>query len=324
MKKLTFICFLICSSISGATLASTHKIIKIHGPGEFGTNYSLFMNNGEIFEIDKEDKEIAIKATKAISAGVEVELELSIPAQADEMRTKVLSLETKEASVTKKKTDSSKFNKEYYNRQRVNQVRIRNRNPLSNYNLSTYTSYDIAQEVMDSFNGDTHKDSQCYARAHMWTYEAFMKYGDNLGKVWIFFANKYIREFDYKWWFHVAPFANIKDYTTPMILDRGFTKVPYQLENWKNIFMKNKANCRQIFSYSEYTKNTDREYCFLMFSSAYYWQPLDLEKLGARGEFRWGYVMQDLDWSYNNGLGVRGMRAPYKRSRERHNAYRRN
>ncbi len=320
MNKMTFAVYLFFVFSMGASAASNHKIIKVHSPGEFGKNYSLFMNNGEIFEIDKQDLEMAQKAISAKDLGRKVELELDVTSEESKTRTKVLRIEIK---VEEAKVSRKKINKEYYSEERIRRVRVENRNPLSNYKLANLSSYEKAQEVMNSFNGDTDKDSQCYARAHMWTYEAFMKHGENLGKVWIFFASKYIREFDYKWWFHVAPFTNIEGYNTPMILDRGFTKSPYQLNNWKNIFMKNKAQCRQIFNYFEYTQNTNREYCFLMFSSAYYWQPIDLENLSRRGTFRWGYVMRDLDWSYSNGLGRRGLRAPYHRGRANHDAYRR-
>ena len=318
MKKHLLLAFILTSSWS---IASTHRVIKIHGPGTFGENYSLFMNNGKIFELDKSNKANIEILRSSIKENVDVELELSTNISKKNSRPLII-----KAIKIKKEISSTPLatrNKEYFSRDRYHRLYLRSSDPLSNYDLTTYRTYEIAQEVMEVFNGDTHIDSQCYARAHMWTYEAFLEYGDNLGKVWIFFSDKYIREFDHDWWFHVAPYAHIKDYSTPMVLDRGFTKIPYQLENWKNIFIKNEASCRRIYDYSEYPKNTEKEYCFLMFSSAYYWQPRDLEALGKNTrKFRWGYVLEDLDWSYNDALGTEGVRAPYYRDREDHNAYR--
>lgn len=315
MKQMIFTSLSLIMFI-GTSHAATHKIIKLHAPGEFGNHYSLFMNNGEIFEIDKADKANVEIAEKSISLDVEVELDLIKSSRTDTSRTLI----TKVEIIEKKPTFQTK---EYYNSDRYRRLYLRSSDPLSNYDLTTYSSYEVAQEVMDVFNGNTHDDSQCYSRAHMWTYEAFLEYGDNLGKVWMFFGNKYIREYGHKWWFHVAPYARVQGYSMPLVLDRGFTKIPYQLENWKNIFIKNEASCSRIYEYNEYTRNTNHEYCFLMLSSAYYWQPRDLEALdNNRRNFRWGYSMQDLDWSYNDALGTTGVRAPYARDREHHNAYR--
>ena len=311
----------IISLFAFSAQSAIHKVIKAHAPGEFGDHYSLFMNNGEIFELDKSDQETFEIIEESIANSSRLEMEL-IKSEREEV-TRTLILSAKSIVENSQVNMSTSNNKEYFLRNRHNRLMISNSDPLSNYDLVTYRTYDIAQEVMDTFNGNTHDDSQCYARAHMWTYEAFLEYGDNLGKVWMFFGDKYIKEFGHKWWFHVAPYAHIEDYSMPMVLDRGFTKSPYQLENWKNFFIKNKASCRTIYRYDEYERNTNREYCFLMFSSSYYWQPRDLEALGRdTRNFRWGYVMSDLDWSYNDALGTKGMRAPYSRSRENHNAYR--
>lgn len=324
MKNSFLVLFTLFVASSGSVLASemTYKVIKTHAPGEFGEHYSLFMNSGEIYDLKESNSEALKVIEESIKNNVSINLEIIKSNKKISTRALVVSA-SKIDNSTYRESNFSSHRKEYYKPQRHRRLMITSNNPLSNYNLTTFRSYEIAQEVMNVFNGGTHDDSECYARAHMWTYEAFLKYGDNLGKVWIFFGDKYIREFKHKWWFHVAPYTRVQNYSMPLVLDRGFTKSPYQLENWKNIFIENKASCRTIYRYSEYTRNTNREYCFLMFSSAYYWQPRDLEALGkSTRNFRWGYVMRDLDWSYNDALGTTGVKAPYARGREGHNAYR--
>lgn len=306
---------LISLSLSSAYAESSFFVSKLQPPGSFGNHYSLFLSSGEILEVDRFDVVSINKLKKVLGTTDRVVLKVIENGSESGIRSLVTEVEVKYNPINR--------NKEYFNQDRYERLYIESRDPLANYELTTYRTYEIAQEVMDVFNGKTHDDSQCYARAHMWTYEAFLEYGDNLGKVWIFFSDKYIREYDHKWWFHVAPYARIKNYSMPMVLDRGFTKIPYQLENWKNIFIKNKAECRRIYNYADYPRNTENEYCFLMFSSAYYWQPRDLEALGKSiRNFRWGYVLKDLDWSYNDALGTSGVRAPYSRNRESHNSYR--
>lgn len=55
------------------------------------------------------------------------------------------------------------------------------------------------------------KDSQCYNRAHIWSYEWFLKHNVNSNKTWIFFTRRYIRKFKFEWWFHVAPSVAVRE-----------------------------------------------------------------------------------------------------------------
>ena len=175
-------------------------------------------------------------------------------------------------------------------------------NPLENARLTNLSSYESAQTVMDTFNGKTDDDSQCYNRATMWTYEANILQNVNLGKIWIFFTRKYIRDYDYKWWFHVSPYAKVNDSMEKYVLDRGFTMIPYNVENWKNMFIKSKANCPVITDYRQYENNQSREHCYLIYSSQYYWQPYQLKNLATHGTTKSEYLMRDLEITYKDAL----------------------
>ncbi len=174
--------------------------------------------------------------------------------------------------------------------------------PLDSGNLTTLNSYNAAQSLMDSFNGKTDDDSQCYNRAHMWTYEASFEKTINMGKLWIFFTHKYIRDFEYKWWFHVSPYANVDDSNGKYILDRGFTQVPFSVTNWKNIFIQNEANCPVVTDYRQYENNQEEQYCYLIYSHQHFWQPYQLKNFSSTGLMPTKYNDSDLKIAYKDAL----------------------
>lgn len=97
--------------------------------------------------------------------------------------------------------------------------------------------------------------------------------------MWIFFSAKYIKDYDYKWWFHVAPYVEVASEVEPVVLDREFSRRPQRLTEWKNVYMKNNARCLETQNYTTYEDNKWNEWCFLIKSSMYYWQPYNLENL---------------------------------------------
>ena len=269
------------------------------------------MDDGEIVEIDKNDEELAKKALQSFEHSLEIRI--SKLNTIEDERSLIHGIEF---------SDNASVEKEYYSRRRNRSVEIQSIDPLSNYNLTTLATYDDAQKIMDGFNGATRDESQCYNRAHVWTYQAFTNNQVNLGKVWIFFSKKYIKEYRYKWWFHIAPFTMVEGYEKPYILDRGFTMVPYTLENWKNIYIKNQAECKTVNRYSDYTKNTNTETCFFMFSSQYYWQPKHLKDLERKKDkYQWGYELGELRHAYKDALIEWDGDLPYRADLENYNAY---
>ena len=141
-------------------------------------------------------------------------------------------------------------------------------------------NYYSLQDIMDTMRRDTREESQCYNRAHMWTFMSHQRHSINLGKVWIFFTKEYIREYNYKWWFHIAPYGEVLDGTI-YVLDKGFTTVPFNLTNWKNIFVKSQENCIVAEQYtSEVAGGQGENHCYLLFSNQFFYEPSELASLG--------------------------------------------
>ena len=67
--------------------------------------------------------------------------------------------------------------------------------------------------------------------------------------------------------------------------------------------MQNKAFCPVVTDYQDYERHPNAEYCYLMYSSQYYWQPWQLEKLSKEGQHFWGYKKSELYTTYKNALG---------------------
>lgn len=285
---------------------ATIKIERILEAGDLKVNhYSLFMNDGEIVHIHIDNLETINKSREALKRSATVEL---IRAESLGDNVKILN-DIKIATSTI--IDSENFydvDIEPVYTPRESKFNLLTRDPMAYANLTRFNSYEEAQAIMDTMNGDTHKDSQCYNRAHVWTYEASVLKSKNLGKVWIFFTKKYIREYDYKWWFHIAPTANVEDFT--YVVDRGFTRIPYNLTNWKNIFIKSKEECTTTKDYMDYENNPENGHCYLIFSGQHYYQPQHLRNLSTRGIVATQYQTSDMPLAYRDALNYWDGRIP--------------
>ena len=93
---------------------------------------------------------------------------------------------------------SPKMNKEFGSSERSNE---------------TYTPTIIANmDLVNTYFKESryiNKESQCFNRAHIWSYEWFIKRSINSNKTWIFFTRRYIRKFKFDWWFHVSPSVRV-------------------------------------------------------------------------------------------------------------------
>lgn len=163
------------------------------------------------------------------------------------------------------------------------------------YQPTMFQSVQQAQAYFNTMDGATKDDSQCYNRAHGWSFDLWNQYRINSLKIFIFFTSRYIREFRYKWWFHTSPMvlaSGADRYSSEAVMDRSFTNGPVPVQTWTNIFMKNRVVCPTVRYYTEYSQHQEEQYCFLMKSIMYYRQPRDLELLESQGRYR-------SDWDYN-------------------------
>jgi hypothetical protein len=295
LKKIILALFVYVISF---TAFAEYKIEQLFENGEYLDGHvSLFLDNGEIVHFSNNSSELLSKARSAFENERQIEItKVSNSTSQADLISDIYNPADKQLPV------ELNPQKEMYSRQRFNEIRFSSQNALEHAGVTKVATYNDAQSLMDQFNGETDEDSQCYNRAHMWSYESLVNSNVSLGKVWIFFTKKYIRENKYKWWFHIAPYTEVAADGQKYILDRGFTLIPYNVQNWKNLFITTKANCPVITKYSEYSKNQYAEDCYLMYSSQYYWQPWQLKSLERKGYRTWGYKQKDLKITYRNAL----------------------
>ncbi|HXH76239.1 MAG TPA: protein-glutamine glutaminase family protein [Bacteriovoracaceae bacterium] len=151
------------------------------------------------------------------------------------------------------------------------------------------------------------KDSQCFNRAQIWTYE--WRANNNLftSKIWLFFTRKYIRKFAFKWWFHVAPYLHVMEagqvYERVADLKYG-KKGPMKVQQWTNIFLSNDSECPVVTSYSEQANYPETGWCYVMKSSMYYYQPIDLEVLDKDGKERNHWNPSEVRQAYKEAYDI--------------------
>jgi hypothetical protein len=63
------------------------------------------------------------------------------------------------------------------------------------------------------------------------------------------------------------------------IMDMKYAKSPLKLKQWTDIFIRDKSDCPVVTRYSDYADYPESGSCFVMKSSMYYFQPMDLEDL---------------------------------------------
>lgn len=167
-------------------------------------------------------------------------------------------------------------------------------------------SYETAQSYFREMNSWAKDDSQCYNRAHVWTYEMAKRHKVNAMKVFMFFTRRYIREYNFDWWFHVAPFVLTKEggHIKERVLDRRFTSRPLSMKDWTDIFMRNDAECPEITTYSEYKKHQESQDCYVIKVNMYYYQPLDISELEDKSFEKEGWVDWEVRNAYQQAFGM--------------------
>ncbi len=157
--------------------------------------------------------------------------------------------------------------------------------------------------------------SQCFNRAHVWTYEASQKYKRDhqrelrLMKVFMFYSTPFMAKNKFDWWFHVAPAVFVGDPGTAahpntdnlLILDRLAYRQPVNLWDWVRYFVSMQgttvqhAECKIVHSYHEFVRERDSqtEDCFQIIVPMYYhYGPDDFAQVE-----RYGKPYKDLKWS---------------------------
>lgn len=162
------------------------------------------------------------------------------------------------------------------------------------FRSTVLNSLEDAQAAFNSMDRRTKRNSQCFNRAHGWSYDLWRTRGISSHKVFIFFSRQYIKKYKYDWWFHVAPYVlvNVNGQAVEHVLDRSYTKGPREVRTWTNVFMYNDALCPVVNKYTDYRNHQSEQWCFLMKTNMYYRSPRDLELLerDGRQETAWNMI----------------------------------
>ncbi len=157
-----------------------------------------------------------------------------------------------------------------------------------------------AEEVFHSLNPNSRRRSQCFNRAHVWTFETRKFKGVHLMKVFMFFTAKYIRDYRYRWWFHVSPFAYVEKegVVRESILDWTFMNGPTDPKDWSDHFIKSRTPCPTVQNYSDYSNHQYDHDCYFMKVPMYFWQPRHLEAREAGAPDPVDFLEEDVGAAY--------------------------
>jgi hypothetical protein len=165
----------------------------------------------------------------------------------------------------------------------------------ASYEPTILESEDKALRIMKHFRNPrpVQWTLECFNMAQVRAYEAFKNEGLKSMKMFIFFTDRYLREYRYKWWFHVTPMAYVRgpNGAEERVLDPEWFDRPVGTKTWTEAFMKNKATCPKIDHYSSYDKHQEENYCYLFPVPMYYFIPDDLMEMESSGANRSEFVM---------------------------------
>lgn len=176
----------------------------------------------------------------------------------------------------------------------------------STFDPTVLTSPNEIERILKSFKRKYKKDSQCYNRSHVWSFDTREQFGVSTMKVFLFFTRSYIREFNYKWWFHNAPMVYFYNsgQNKEIVLDPEFSSRPLEVRDWTNLFMKNQSHCREVSKYTEYELNQESQYCYVLKESMFYYQPIDLERLDKQGYKKTNWIDWEIKNAFLQGFGI--------------------
>lgn len=135
--------------------------------------------------------------------------------------------------------------------------------------------------------------SQCFKRAHMWSYDMWTKLGIKSQKIFIFYTKRFQALEDFQWWFHVAPMVEADG--QEFVLDPTFMDRPVSVQEWVDYFMRSKKiTCPVVDKYQDYENHQWKRLCYLMKVPMYHFRPLDIELRDKKGEERNHWLLEEL------------------------------
>ncbi|WP_408095961.1 protein-glutamine glutaminase family protein [Peredibacter sp. HCB2-198] len=174
------------------------------------------------------------------------------------------------------------------------------RSPNFSYDPTVVSGYSEASSIFSRMRRNYQYESQCYNRAHIWAYEENKRSNLNSMKLFLFFTNRYIRNYRYQWWFHVSPMVLVNEdgSSVERVLDRRYTNGPRYVNSWTNIFIYSGRKCPVVQKYNDYRNNQEKEDCYLIPVSMYFWQPRDIVSRDNNGYEKKSFIKSEVDWAY--------------------------
>lgn len=168
------------------------------------------------------------------------------------------------------------------------------------FDPTVVSSNSAASAIFRRMRRDYQYDSQCYNRAHVWAYEEFQNSALKSKKLFLFFTRRYIRNYRYKWWFHVSPMVLVRQGNSIVerVLDRRYTGGPRYVSNWTRNFVHSGRTCPVVHKYYDYRNNQESEDCYLIPVSMYFWQPRDIERRDRTGAEKTQFFRREVDHAY--------------------------
>jgi hypothetical protein len=165
------------------------------------------------------------------------------------------------------------------------------------YEPTVLNSLSDASAIFRKMRRNYQFESQCYNRAHIWTWEEYNRSSLKSKKYFLFFTSRYIRAYRYHWWFHVTPAVSVNGLGDRM-LDRRYTTDIKLIKDWTDKFIYSKRSCPIVFKYNDYRYNQQLEHCYLIPVSMYFWQPRDIERRDRLGVEKTSFIRSEVNYAY--------------------------
>ncbi len=170
---------------------------------------------------------------------------------------------------------------------------------MMSYVPTTIASMDIAKKYHREGRYNP-KESQCFNRAQIWSYEWWRNHSLRSMKILIYFTRTYIRRYNFEWWFHIAPYVHVMENgkVVERVMDIKYSRGPMEFQKWANLFLRNDAPCRMITKYSDYADYPYTGECYFQRTHMYTYQPADLQMLEAWGYNKTNWNMDEVRQAY--------------------------
>lgn len=168
---------------------------------------------------------------------------------------------------------------------------------LGNYQPTVLESESLAQGVYNKLPTANFKGtSGCFQRAHNWAFQLSQRNNIKSMKVFLFFTERYKREFDYEWMYHVAPLIPVKKADgsiEEMVFDptflntpswatgeetKNYDNKPVSVADWTKYFIFPDVECPVVENYEDYFNYQERYYCYIMKTPMFTYIPANIEE----------------------------------------------